>query len=126
MLGYLPLLCRYLSHWKQLCYNIVYHKCLHTALKVLEQEGGYPHACSCARLASAILKYNIYCRGKIIKDIFSLQGMQFDTLPTFDEYIIKERWDLHWVDPADMVLGTTPGIEFLGHSPFDQDVVEAQ
>jgi hypothetical protein len=124
-LGYLPLPCRYLSHWKQLCYNIVYHKCLHAALKVLEQERGYPHARSCARSVSAILKYNIYCRGKIIEDIFSLQGMQFDKIPTFDEYIIKERWDLHWVDPADMILGTTPGVEFLGRSPFDEDVEEA-
>jgi hypothetical protein len=125
ILGYLPLPCRYLNHWKQLCYNIVYHKCLHAALKVLEQEPGYPHARSSARSASAVLKYNIYCRGKIIEEIFSLQGMEFNTLRTFDEYIIKERWDLHWVDPADMVSGTTPGVEFLGRSPFDVDVEEA-
>ena len=39
----------------------------------------------------------------------------------FDKYIIKE----HWTEPADLVLGTTPGIEYLGRSPFDQDIVNA-
>jgi hypothetical protein len=123
-LGFLPLPSRYLPHWKQLCYSIVYQKCLHESLKVLEREGGYQHARSCARSASAILKYKIYCRGKIIEEIFSLQGSQFEVLPTFDEYIIKERWDLHWDDPADLV-GTVKGVEFLGRSPFDEDVVDA-
>jgi hypothetical protein len=125
ILGYLPLPLRYWKHWKQLCYTIVYHKCLHNSLKLLEREGGFKLARSCALSASAILKYQIYCRGKIIEEIFSLQGSQFHTLPTFDEYIIKERWDLHWIDPADMILGRTQGIQFLGRSPFDSDVVNA-
>jgi hypothetical protein len=125
ILGYLPLPLRYKKHWKQLCYTIVYHKCLHNSLKLLEQEGGFKHARSGALSASAILKYQIYCRGKIVEEIFSLRGSQFQTLPTFDEYIIKERWDLHWVDPADMILGRTRGVEFLGRSPFDDDVVNA-
>jgi hypothetical protein len=124
ILGYLPLPSRYLPHWKQLCYTIVYHKCLHDSLKLLEREGGYKYARNCARSASTILKYNIYCRGKIIEEIFSLQGSQFEVLPTFDEYIIKERWDLHWVDPAELV-GTVEGVEFLGQSPFVEDVADA-
>jgi hypothetical protein len=54
ILGYLPLPCRYLKHWKQLCYNIVYFKCLHESLKVLDREGGYKHARNGARTASTI------------------------------------------------------------------------
>jgi hypothetical protein len=125
ILGYLPLPLRYLKHWKQLCYNIVYFKCLHASLKVLEREGGYKYARDTSRTASAILKYNLYCRGKIIEEIFSLQGAQFDNLPTFNEYIIKERWDLHWTEPAELEVGTSPGIDYLGCSPFEKDVVDA-
>jgi hypothetical protein len=115
-LGYLPLPTRYLPHWKQLCYTVVYHKCMHNALNTLSKQKDFPSARDCARSISAILKYYLYCRGKIIEEIFSMKGRDFKTLPTFDEYIIKERWDLHWTDHS-MIKGQD-GAKYLGKSPF--------
>ena len=125
LLGYVPLPSRYISHWKQLCYTIVYHKAMHAALCTLSRSKRpkYPEARNCARSVSAILKYNLYARGKIIEEIFTKRGSKFDTLPTFDEYIIKERWDLHWVELSE--LGKFTGAEYLGRSPFDEDVADA-
>jgi hypothetical protein len=125
LLGYVPLPSRYEDHWKQLCYTIVYHKLMHTALCTLarSKRPRYPEARNCARSVSSILKYNLYARGKIIEEIFTKRGPNFNTLPTFDEYIIKERWDLHWVPLSE--LGKLTGAEFLGCSPFDEEVVDA-
>ena len=124
-LSYVPLPSQYESHWKQLCYTIVYHKAMHSALCTLthSKRPKYQEARNCARSVSAILKYNLYTRGKIIEEIFTKRGSNFDTLPTFDEYIIKERWDLHWVELSK--LGKFTGAEYLGRSPFDEDVADA-
>ena len=54
---------------------------------------------------------------------FEKRGSNFDTLLTFNEYIIKEWWDLHWVESSK--LGKVTGAEYLGHSPFDEDVADA-
>jgi len=62
------------------------------------------------------LKYNLYTRGKIIEEIFTKRGSNFDTLPTFDEYIVKEWWDLHWVELSK--LGKFTGAEYLGRRPI--------
>ena len=123
ILGYLPLPTRYQSHWKQLCYTIVYHRCVHSTLRTFEKDKRYPFARDCVRSVSAILKYQLYCRARIIEDIFSKKGSNFDTIPVFDEYIIKERWDLHWIEPEK--YGTAPGARYHGMSPFDEEVAKA-
>ena len=122
LLGYLPLPTQYLHHWEQLCYTIIYHLCMYKVLKSLNTDD---HAQSCACSVSTILKYNLYCHGMIIEEIFLKKGLEFQRLATFNEYIIKERWDLHWtnltnVQPAD---GTPES--YLGQSPFAADVAKA-
>jgi hypothetical protein len=123
ILGYLPLPTCYQSHWKQLRYTIVYHKCVHTTLRTFEKDKRYQFACDCVRSVSAILKYQLYCCRRINKDIFSKKGLNFNTLPVFDEYIIKEWWDLHWIEPEE--FGKALGAEFYGISPFDEEVAKA-
>ena len=81
------------------------------------------YARDAARSTSTVLKYSLYSHGKIIEEIFANKGHEFDTISTFDEYIIKERWDLHWVDPSEMAK--YKGASFLGRSPFDDDVMKA-
>ena len=123
ILGYLPLPTRYQLHWKQLCYTIVYHRCVHATLRNFEKDKRYPFARDCARSVSAVLKYQLYCRARIIEEIFSKKGSFFDTIPVFDEYIIKERWDLHWTEPEE--YGKTRGAACFGMSPFDEEVAKA-
>jgi hypothetical protein len=121
-LGYLPLPTKYLPHWKQLCYTIVYHQSMYQAQDGLDPKE-WPSAQLYSRSVGAILKYYLYCRGKIIEEIFSMKGREFGMLPTFDEFIIKERWDLHWVALAD--LPKMEQAEHLGSDPFSTETVAA-
>jgi len=125
LVGYIPLPLNYLPYWKQLCYTIVYYKVMHQALgksghrndKVVQ---------SGKQSTSTMLKYYLYCRGLIIEEIFNQKGKAYFELPTFDEFIIKERFDLHWLEDEEISRAEDQPGAFFGRSIFlDQDVVNA-
>ena len=70
-----------------------------------------------------MLKYQLYCCVRIIEDIFLKKRSNFDTIPVFNGYIIKEQWDLHWIEPEK--YGKAQGARYYGMSPFDEEVVKA-
>jgi len=125
LVGYIPLPFRYLPYWKQLCYTIVYYKVMHQALST----SGHPNANtvqSGKRSTSTMLKYHLYCHGLIIEEIFNQKGKKkWFKLPTFDEYIIKERFDLHWLEDEDISRAEDEPGAFFGRRIFDEDVVKA-
>jgi hypothetical protein len=69
------------------------------------------------------LKYHLYCHGKIIEEIFSKKSSNFDTLATFDEYIIKDWWNIHFFQPSDIM--ESQGAWYLSQSSFDKDKAKA-
>ena len=77
-----------------------------------------------SRSLSAILKYQLYSRGLIIEDIFAQKGMDIMRLHTFDEYIIKEHFDLHWVPAEELDFYSKEPASWIGASPFNPDVDE--
>jgi hypothetical protein len=119
-MGYLPLPKRYMGHWKQLCYHIIYHKEMHQALRRVGK--GYPNIRKALHSLSSILKYNLFCQGLIIEEILGQKGSRNMELPTFDEYIIKERFNLHWTPILSIPMGDKEPGSYLGWSPFDEDI----
>lgn len=120
-LGYLPLPTKYYEPWVNLCYIIVYHRnafiTLHDIMEESDSEETLdaitPHFCSVA----AVLKYHIYCRGKIIAEILGMKGQLMEKLPTFDEYIIKNRFDYSWDDDDEARIRP-----FIFKDPFSKDM----
>ena len=51
------------------------------------------------------------------------KGSNFDTIPVFNESIIKEWWDIHWIEPAEFRKAL--GAEFYEMTPFDEEVAKA-
>jgi len=124
LLGYLPLPSQYLDFWKQLCYTIVYHKEMQRTMAKISRKKEPGTSRDLSRSLSAILKYQLYSRGLIIEDIFAQKGMDIMRLHTFDEYIIKERFDLHWVPAEALDFRSKEPASWIGASPFNPDVDE--
>jgi hypothetical protein len=121
LLGYIPLPKGYLPFWKQLCYTIVYYKVMHITIR----KCGHPNqqAVQSARKSiSSMLRYHLYCRGLIIEELFEQKGKEVFKLPIFDEYIIKDRFDLHWEEDGDFPRKAEA---LFGRSIFDKVVVKA-
>jgi hypothetical protein len=109
LLGYLPLPLKYFDAWVDLCYLIVYYKnILPTLWNPPADLGPFDEDIVKDVLlanfdsSTAMLKYLLFCRGKIMEEIFETQGQVMQTLPTFDEYIIKNRFDYHWLSEDEM------------------------
>lgn len=122
-LGYVPLPDKYHSHWSTLCYQVVYFRNAFTTLRdTLQRAEGEVAGALTKSSASvaAILKYLLYARGMIIAEMFSVKGQKDPSLPTFDEFIIKNRFDYSW--DSDTVLRTR---EHIFADPFSDDMKSA-
>jgi hypothetical protein len=122
-LGYLPLPFKYYAHWMDLCYQIVYqcnaYDALREALKTAA-EGDVEGALNeNYNSVAARLKYLLYARGMIIEEMLSRKGQTYLTLPTFNEFIIKNRFDYCWL--PEHVLQTQPHISA---DPFSDEMQE--
>jgi hypothetical protein len=118
LLGYLPLPKDYLNAWVQLCYNVVYSKEIFTIhMELLQDSTQLPtrrkYLANAAASAATQLKYYIYCRRKIIEDIQENASHSY-SLHVFDEYMIKERFDYHFIPPKKLVK-----LPYWDADPFD-------
>jgi len=98
-LGYLPLPAKYYTEWVQLCYQTVYFRNAFAVLgnAIKPMKGDFEEALIMHRdSVGAILKYLLYARGMIIEELLSKKGQINPTLPLFNEYIIKNRFDYSW------------------------------
>jgi hypothetical protein len=110
ILGYLAMPRRYAAAWTQLCYSIVYWLCIWEAWLA---EQGRPRRLAtqpkdliqlCIDNAGARLMKYLHIRRLIIDELlqhsFSKDGR--DVLDVFDEYLIRDRFDLLWTEYSDI------------------------
>jgi hypothetical protein len=122
-LGYLPLPWKYYGAWRDLCYQIVYQRnaylTLRTALLTTPDGDTSGALTENYDSTSARLKYLLYARGMIIEEILSTKGKTQPTLPTFNEFIIKERFDYCWLPEAELRKQA-----HIFADPFDPEMAE--
>ena len=99
----MPLPSKYYKHWKDLCYQIVYQRNAYEALRQVLDTGKESKEVKSALTENgnsicARLKFLLYARGMIIEEMLSMKGQTEPTLPTFNEFIIKDRFDYYWLD----------------------------
>jgi hypothetical protein len=103
---YLPLPVKYLLPWTQLCYNIVYRQEHFRIYMEMLNEPGLLHRDIIQHLqrqAGVEMRNYIYCRKEIMEDILACPPQSAaPTLRYFDEYIIRERFDYHFMPPAQL------------------------
>jgi hypothetical protein len=95
-LGYLPMVKPYAKHFVQLCYNIVYNRAMVKATN--QVKGGkvvQRWALDIHDMSARKLRYYLYVRRAIMEEI-ALNTSENSVLKTFNEYVIKERFDLHF------------------------------
>jgi hypothetical protein len=122
LLGYLPLPFKYYTHWVNLCYTIVYQRNAYLTLQTAIQPANKNTKgvlTSNFHSVAALLKYLLYARGMIIEEMLSMKGQMVITLPIFDEFIIKDRFDYCWEFEDD--LRTQPHIF---KDPFSDEMKE--
>ena len=119
-LGYLPILPRYLEYWVQLCYNVVYRQ--EQVRIYMEMMRGGPTNRKILQdiltQACVELRNYLFCRKAIMQEILEVaHSGEEGSLDVFDEYIIRERFDYHFM--------TEPKLqqqEYWGSNPFSQDM----
>jgi hypothetical protein len=115
LLGYLPLPEKYHDAWVQLCYNVAYNQHAFRILhKLREAKELSLSQRTCAEKAAksigAILRQYLLARRLIMIELMDNGGgtewLHPDhCLVTFNEYIIKERFDYHWTRPKPAHVG---------------------
>ena len=122
--GFLPMPREYFVPFTQLCYNIVYETCTYEILtkigKQTKKKSFKKHIENSAKSASALLRHHLCVRRQIIGEILNCAGEGWPLqLNVFNEYIFKERFDLHWEEPHKI------NPLYLTKSPFDNDMRSA-
>jgi hypothetical protein len=129
VIGYLPLQQRMQPGWVQLCYEIAYLKTLYASCTTIQSrfarraKTGHLQT-SADRLllkvmgnVSAQFRYYVHARGRICEEIFRQagQGGEDWDIPVFKEFLLKERFDAHWV-PSE------PYLNHEGQDPFSDEM----
>ena len=106
VLGYLPLPIRYAQAWTQLCYSVVYWMTTWKAW-VAERERDFRVKSQPTNMAQVFvnnsstrfMKY-LVARLLIIDELLRhpMSKTEDDQLDVFDEFLIRDRWDLLWRD----------------------------
>jgi hypothetical protein len=121
LLGYLPLPVKYYMPWVDLTYQIVFirnaYDTLREALRNMKDQDAINALTRNFASTAAFLKYLLYARRMIMQEIFSTKGQVNPTLPTFDEFIIKYRFDYTWDSEKDL-----RGRKHIFKDPFDEEM----
>jgi hypothetical protein len=120
LLGYLPILDRYLKHWIQLCYNVVYRQEQVRIYTDMMQEvvANRKILLGVLTQASVELRNLLFCRKAIMEEILrAAHSGEDETLDTFDEYIIRDRFDYHFLSQK-----TLKEKEYWGSDPFSEEM----
>ena len=100
-----------------MCYNVMYTANIFRAAQKIREKAkkNANRLLKLEWMASAILRYYLHVRYLLIREIFNCAGGDM-VLPIFNEYIFKERFDLHWQGPHKIKQ------EYLTKSPFNKDM----
>jgi hypothetical protein len=95
----------YKSHWDQLIYSIMYCYHVYSWLKSWKERTNSDNSLLAASMEihAKYLRYLSDVKTKIKSDAVNLSTVESDArISVFDEYIIKERWDLHQTSRPDL------------------------
>jgi hypothetical protein len=119
-LGYLPILHQYLEYWIQLCYNVVYRQ--EQVRIYMEMMRGGPTNRKILQdiltQACVELRNYLFCRKAIMQEILEVaHSGEEGSLDVFNEYIIRERFDYHFMTEHKLQQQ-----EYWGSNPCSQDM----
>jgi hypothetical protein len=121
-LGYVPLPAPYHDAWVCLCYNVVFFRNVYRTLMNILDNAQDTHQSylrfiqESIQSTSAKIRYYVFVRKTLIEELLSCKGKEW-TLPKFNEYIIKERFDYHH-----KTLRELQNCDHIGRNPFDEDM----
>lgn len=120
--GFLPLPTQYLQYWVQLCYNVAHRQTLLNSYLNMAADADVQRPEILQKLikqAGVELRNYLYCRKMIIEDIMN-NAKHSGSLHVFDEYIIRERFDYHFMSDKEL-----RNQKYWGADPFDPDMQNA-